>query len=139
MNTPNDYSQRIQAVASARNLNADELGAKVDLNQSRVNALWNGKASPEASEFTKLSRAMSVDESVLQNVNAKKLWVRLLGLMQEWRFPELWPKLAKLTGLRDPSNSVEVPDSLIEDLIHGNPIPRYGLQYALLTNDTTAE
>lgn len=139
MSTSSNYSQRIQVVASTRGLSFDELESKVDINRNRLSNLWNGKASPEASEVTKLAKAMSVDEAILQNNGAKKLWVRLVERLEEWRFPELWPKLANLTGLRGASDLIEVPDDLIDQLIEGNPTPRYGLQFVLLPVDSATD
>ena len=63
-----------------------------------------------------MARDLDVDEVVLQNSRAERLWLRLKKIAQEWRFPRLWPVLAQHTGSRGP-DSLETAEALLDELI----------------------
>ena len=112
MNTPQEYSQRFQTVATKREMTPVELYPRVDINRSRLGMIWNGKAKPGVDEEAKLAHAMQVNVAVLQSDTALKVWLRLI----EEKSPEmLLPKvLSRLTekGQRG-ADSLEASDDLI--------------------------
>ena len=116
MNRPDSISQRIRLVASERGLTLESLKSRIDINDSRLGALWNGLAVPEYEELTTLAKALYVDEAVLLNGRAERLWLRLKEIAQEWRFPQLWPVLAHQTGSRGPE-SIETEEALLGELL----------------------
>ena len=63
-----------------------------------------------------LAKVLEVDEAVLLNGRAERLWLRLKKIAQEWRFPKLWPVLAQHTGSRGP-DSPETEEALLDELI----------------------
>ena len=115
MNRPESISQRIQRIASERKLTLASLNAKLDINSARLDALWKGLAVPEYKELAMLAKVLDVDEAVLLNGRAERLWLRLKKIAQEWRFPKLWPVLAQHTGSRGPDSpeTEEAQDELI--------------------------
>lgn len=116
MNRPDSISQRIRLVASERGLTLEQLKYRTNINDSRLDALWNGFAVPEYEELATLAKALGVDEAVLHNGRAERLWLRLKRIAQEWRFPRLWPVLAQHTGSRGP-DSPETDEALLDELI----------------------
>ena len=113
-------SKRIRRIASERGLGLESLSTKLDINNARLGALWNGSAVPEYKELAMLSRALDVDEAVLLNSFAEKLWLSLKKIGQLWRFQKLWLDLDSQTGQRrsDAFDSDEAQDyELIDALV----------------------
>lgn len=138
MDTPKEYSERIHTVASISGMTLDEIKARVDINGSRMDMLWNGKARPEASEELELAHALDIHPAVLQSEIAKKLWVRLKEITREQLFSDMWPKLAQQTGQRA-VDYMEVDDALIDALILGNSKPSFGIQITLMPVESVTE
>ena len=116
MNKAESISKRIQLVASKIGLTLESLKDQTDIHDYRLEAIWIGLAVPEYEELAMLSKALNVDEAVLLNDGAEKLWLRLKKIAQEWRFPRVWPILAQRTGLRGP-DSPETDEALLDELI----------------------
>ena len=77
MNKPESIAKRIRLVASERGLTLESLSVKLDMNVARLDALWRGLAVPESKELAMLANEFHVEEAVLQDGSAERLWLRL--------------------------------------------------------------
>ena len=116
MNTAQEYSQRVQTVATRRELSLDDLYSTVDINRRRMHMLWNGAVKPGVDEEAKLAQALNVRTAVLQNDTANRVWIRLCEKSFEELFPDAMRRLVSSTGQRG-SDSLEASDELIDALI----------------------